>query len=81
MFYKVSHSELAGHHSDFVHCAKEDKADWINGIFHNASYGIFCLRDGKLELISKGSNTEKFRKCKCDNMEVAKTKILAWLNK
>lgn len=81
MFYKVSHSELAGHHSDFVHCAKEDRADWANGIFHNASYGIFCLSDGKLELISKQYDMPKFRKCKCNDPEVAKIKILTWLNK
>lgn len=80
MFYKTSHSELAGHHSDFVHCSKEDKADWINGIFHNASYGIFCLSDGKLELISSDYKMRKFRKCKCNDLLTAEVKILRWLS-
>ncbi|AEC53186.1 hypothetical protein SCRM01_240 [Synechococcus phage S-CRM01] len=80
MFYKVSHSDLGGHHSDFVHCTKEDEGQWTNNIFHNGHYGIFCLRDGKLELISKHYEMPKFRKCKCDNLEVAEKKILAWLN-
>jgi hypothetical protein len=78
MFYQVSHSELGGP-SWFVQCAREDKKDWINGIFHNAHYGIFCLRDGKLELISKHHEMPKFRKCKCDGLLTAEVKILRWL--
>ena len=80
MFYKVSFSDLGGSHSNFVHCAKEDKEEWPNNIFHNASYGIFCLSEGKLELISKHHEMPKFRKCKCDGLLTAEVKILRWLN-
>ena len=47
----------------------------------NHSYGIFCLADGKLELISKGLNTTKFRKCKCNDQETALQKIQQWMEK
>jgi hypothetical protein len=34
-----------------------------------------------LELISKGLNTTKFRKCKCNDEETALTKIQQWMEK
>ena len=72
---------LANHTSTFIKVSADTKETWINGIFHNSRYGIFCLSDNKLELISKGLNTTKFRKCKCNDKETALTKISQWMEK
>ena len=74
-------STLGGHSSTFFKVSADTQETWINGIFHNSRYGIFCLADGKLELISKGLNTTKFRKCKCNDEETALTKIAQWMEK
>ena len=74
-------STLGGHSSTFFKVSADTQESWINGIFHNSRYGIFCLADGKLELISKGLNTTKFRKCKCNDEETALQKIQQWIEK
>ena len=74
-------STLGGHNSTFFKVSADTQESWINGIFHNSRYGIFSLADGKLELISKGLNTSKFRKCKCNDEETALTKIAQWIEK
>ena len=55
-----------------------------NGIFHNSRYGIFHLHmeGGKLkvELTSKGLNTNKFRKATVKSEDQAVEKIKAWMN-
>jgi len=73
-------STLANHTSIFFKVSADTKESWIHGIFHNSRYGIFCLADGKLELISKGLNTTKFRKCKCNDESTALQKIQSWMN-
>lgn len=80
-YLHVDHSTLGGHSSIFFKVSADAKNTWINNIFHNSRYGIFCLADGKLELISKGLNTSKFRKCKCNDEETALTKIQSWIEK
>ena len=74
-------STLGNHTSTFFKVSADSQDSWINNIFHNSRYGIFCLADGKLELISKGLNTTKFRKCKCNDQETALTKIQQWIEK
>ena len=77
----IEQSTLGGHSSTFLKVSADLKDTWTNNIFHNSRYGIFCFADGKLELISKGLNTAKHRKCKCKSQEDAMQKILNWYNK
>lgn len=84
MTFPYIHTEtmsLGGHSSVFFKVSADSQDLWINNIFHNSRYGIFCLSDGKLELISKGLNTAKFRKCKCNDEQSALQKIQQWLDK
>ena len=78
-YITIDNSTLANHTSTFFKVSADTQDKWINNIFHNSRYGIFCLADGKLELISKGLNTTKFRKCKCNDEETALTKISQWI--
>jgi len=80
-YLKIDQSTLGNHTSIFIKVSADSKESWINSIFHNSRYGIFCLADGKLELISKGLNTTKFRKCKCNDEETALQKISQWMEK
>ena len=80
-YITIDNSTLANHTSTFFKVSADTQDKWINNIFHNSRYGIFCLADGKLELISKGLNTTKFRKCKCNDEETALTKIAQWIEK
>jgi hypothetical protein len=80
-FLHIDHSQLGGHSSVFFKVSADEKDSWKNNIFHNSRYGIFCLADHKLELISKGLNTNKFRKCKCIDEETALQKIAQWIEK
>jgi hypothetical protein len=77
----TEHSSLGGHSSTFIKVSADPQDTWSNGIFHNSRYGIFSLADGKLELISKGLNTAKHRKCKCESEEIAMQKIFTWYQK
>jgi hypothetical protein len=79
MYLHTDKSSLGGSTSTFIRVAVESPEDWNYNIFHNAHYGIFCLRDNKLELISKHFQMPKFRKCKCDSFETAKTKVAQWI--
>ena len=80
-FINTDVSTLGNHTSTFFKVSADAQESWINGIFHNSRYGIFCLADGKLELISKGLNTTKFRKCKCKDEQTALDKIAQWMDK
>ena len=80
-FINTEISTLGGYTSTFFKVSADDQDTWINNIFHNSRYGIFCLADGKLELISKGLNTTKFRKCKCNDEQTALDKIAPWMQK
>jgi hypothetical protein len=80
-YLHIDNSTLANHTSIFFKVSADTQDKWINNIFHNSRYGIFCLADGKLELISKGLNTTKFRKCKCNDQETALQKIQQWMEK
>jgi len=80
-YINIDNSTLANHTSIFFKVSADTQDKWINNIFHNSRYGIFCLSDNKLELISKGLNTTKFRKCKCNDQETALTKIAQWMEK
>jgi hypothetical protein len=74
---KVSESSLGGP-SVFVHLSLDYKDEWVNNIFHNSRYAIFCLADGKVELISKGLGMPKFRKSKADDVVKAAEKIVKY---
>jgi len=78
-YIHIDNSTLGNHTSTFLKVSADTQDSWINNIFHNSRYGIFCLADGKLELISKGSNTAKFRKCKCSDEQTAMQKIQQWM--
>lgn len=80
-FLHIENRTLGDHTSTFFKVSADPQDTWMNNIFHNSRYGIFCLRDNKLELISKGLNTTKFRKCKCSNEETALQKIQQWMEK
>ena len=70
--------------SVFFHVSCDAPNTWQNGIFHNSRYGIFHLHmeGGKLkvELTSKGLNTNKFRKATVKSEDQAVEKIKAWMN-
>ena len=84
-FSSISESTLAGHTSTFFRVSSQHEDEWQNGIFHNSPYGIFRLGSDKgivkLELISSGLNTPKFRKTKCGDELEALQKIRAWMDK
>ena len=81
-FYR-SETHLADHHSVCFKVSCDPEKSWENGIYHNSRYGIFFLREEsgklKLELTSKGLNTNKFRKCTVKSEEHAINKILQWM--
>jgi hypothetical protein len=81
-FYR-SETHLADHHSVCFKVSCDSQDSWENGIYHNSRYGIFFLREEKgklkLELTSKGLNTNKFRKCAVKSEEHAVNKILQWI--
>ena len=79
MYFQTDESSLGGSTSTFIRVAVESPEDWNYNIFHNAHYGIFCLRDNKLELISKHFEMPKFRKCKCNSFEIAQSKVQQWI--
>jgi hypothetical protein len=60
----IDESSLGGSTSKFIKISLDSRKDWSNGIYHNSRYAIFCIRDEKIELISKHFNMPKFRKCK-----------------
>ena len=82
--FQRTESALSNLDSLFFHVSCDAPNTWINSIFHNSRYGIFHLySEGgklKLELISKGLNTIKFRKCTVKSEEGAINRILAWMS-
>jgi hypothetical protein len=82
MYYSIDGVGILGDtQTKFIRASRQDRSEWKNNIFHNSPYGIFKFDGVKLELISSGMNMPKFRKCKCDSLEVAEKKIRDWLNK
>ena len=84
-FTSITESTLGGHTSTFIKVSSQFQDEWVNGIFHNSPYGIFRLGLDKgitkLELISSGLNTPKFRKTKCGDELEALQKIRKWMDK
>ena len=80
-----SESTLSSSQSVFFHVSCDAPDTWMNNIFHNSRYGIFHLKTEngklKLELTSKGLNTEKFRKATVKSEEHAIEKIRSWVSK
>jgi hypothetical protein len=74
----LSESNLGPTTSYFIHLSLDKKEDWINGIFHNSRYAIFAIQGGKLELISKGLDMPKFRKCNAKDEKNIAEKILKY---
>ena len=83
--FKRTESTLSSSSSVFFHVSCDVQSSWINGIFHNSRYGIFHLKSEggklKLELTSKGLNTEKFRKATVKSEAHAINKVLEWMGK
>ena len=81
--FKRSTSTLSLSDSVFFHVSCDSPDAWVNNIFHNSRYGIFHLKTEngklKLELTSKGLNTNKFRKATVKSEEHAINKILQWM--
>ena len=81
-FMTVSTSTLGGRSSQFVKVSCDDKEEWINGIFENSRYGTFHIYPEnntlKVELISKGLNTLKFRKATVKSDAEALLRIKTW---
>ena len=84
-FSSITESTLGGRTSHFIKVSSQFKDEWQNGIFHNSPYGIFHLYPEKgvmkLELTSRGLNTPKFRKTKCEDQLEALMKIRKWMDK
>ena len=83
--FKRTESALSISTSVFFHVSCDAPESWINGIFHNSRYGIFHLKTEngklKLELTSKGLNTDKFRKATVKSEDHAIEKIRTWVSK
>ena len=83
--FKRTESTLSSSSSVFFHVSCDAQSSWTNGIFHNSRYGIFHLKSEggklKLELTSKGLNTEKFRKATVKSESHAINKVLEWMGK
>jgi hypothetical protein len=62
-YVDIDESSLGESTSKFIKISLDNKEDWSYGIYHNSRYAIFCIRDEKMELISKHFNMPKFRKC------------------
>ena len=81
-FMTVSTSTLGGRSSQFVKVSCDEKDVWINGIFENSRYGTFHIypenNKFKVELISKGLNTLKFRKATVKSDAEALLRIKTW---
>ena len=78
-YWRWEESTLNDSVTQFIYVSVEAKDQWPYGIFHNAHHGIFCLRDGKLSLISQHHKTPRFRKRKCAAALVG-DKINEWVN-
>ena len=82
-YISIEESALGNSNTTFIKVSSQEKDEWQNGIFHNSPYGIFRFGTEKgvmkLELISSGLGTNKFRKCKCKDIETAFQKIEKWM--
>lgn len=83
-YHKVSYSDLGQSPSLFVHASADKINEWLNGIFHNSRYAIFSIQSDKgvykLELISKGLDMPKFRKCKIKSLDDISDKIVLYFS-
>ena len=84
-YMTVTSSTLSNNQSQFVRVSCDDKQEWINGILENSRHGLFHIYDEKgkmkVELISKGLNTLKFRKATVKSEADALLKIKTWTEK
>jgi hypothetical protein len=78
---KHSQSSLGPSTSFFYHISLDPKETWTSNIFHNSRYLILCLRDGKLECISKGLGLPAFRKCNAVDDQQAVARINSYIAK
>lgn len=63
----------------FIRASKDHQENWPYNIYENSRYGTFALHnDGKMELISKGLNMPKFRKCKVKNLKEIAEKLIKY---
>ena len=81
-FMTVTSSTLSNNQSQFVRVSCDEKDVWPNNIFENSRYGTFHIFEEKskmkVELISKGLNTLKFRKATVKSEAEALLKIKTW---
>jgi len=81
-YMTVTSSTLSNNQSQFVRVSCDDKQEWINGILENSRHGLFHIYPQKnklkVELISKGLNTLKFRKATVKSDAEALLKIKTW---
>ena len=81
-YLNINESHLGNSNSRFFHVSCDEKDTWFNGIFHNSRFGIFHIYEEKgkfkLELIAKGLNTLKFRKCTVKSEAEALLRIKTW---
>lgn len=80
-FVSVSTSNLGGHSSYFIHLSLDPKDTWSYNIFHNSRYSIFSISDGKIEQLSCGSKSLKFRKSNAKDLDSVVNKIQLWFDK
>lgn len=80
-FVNVSTSHLDGHSSYFIHLSLDPKDTWSYNILHNSRYSIFAIRDGKIEQLSCGSKSLKFRKSNAKDVDAIVNKIQLWFDK
>ncbi len=78
---QASTSTLAGHTSLFIRITLDPRETWINGIVENSRYGLFCISDGKIELIAKGLGAQKLRKGNVKTVEDVMKKLKMWKEK
>lgn len=81
-YININEGPLSDNNSRFYHVSCDEKDLWVNGIFQNSRFGIFHLYEEnnkfKLELIAKGLETIKFRKCTVKSEAEALLRIKTW---
>ena len=78
--YFYCYRSTLGGQEDASLCIKislDEPGEWNNKIFHNSNYAIFNVGD-KMELLSKGPNMPKFRKCKVQNLMHIAEKLIKY---
>lgn len=78
-----SRSALGGEDraSLFVKLSLQNKEDWKYGLYENSPCALFAMHsDGRIELISNGLKTPKFRKRKVKSLEHIAKLIVDYVN-